>query len=131
MLSSNGTDAYHGLFSTLPERRGGEGRLGWLGPVATLPRLVLHLAREDRGDESEDEQRDLQLARLHEQLHRGVARDESRHVRHDHADRRRREHVERELLLLRLDEARELRRDLAEGEDLSPTMASATVNSPQ
>jgi hypothetical protein len=50
----------------------------------SLPGLVLDLAREDRGDEGEDEQRDLRLAELHEQLNRSVARDESREAREHH-----------------------------------------------
>jgi len=85
--------------------------------VVALPWLVFHLAREDRGDEGEEEQRDLQLARLDKQLNRGVARNESSKVRKHHAGRRRREHIERELLLLGLDEICELGRNLAEGEN--------------
>mmetsp|Transcript_31289 Transcript_31289/g.100076 ORF Transcript_31289/g.100076 Transcript_31289/m.100076 type:complete len:212 (+) Transcript_31289:74-709(+) len=80
------------------------------------PRLVFHLAREDRGNEGEDEQRDLRLACLDEQLDRGVAGHEGSEIRAHHADRRRREHVEGELPLLGSHEVRELGRNLAEGE---------------
>ena len=84
--------------------------------AAALPRLVFHLAREDGRNECEDEQWDLQLARLDEHLNRGIASDESGKVCKQHTGRRRREHVECELLLLRLNEVRELGRNLAEGE---------------
>lgn len=85
--------------------------------VVPLPRLVFHLAGEDRGDKGEDEQRDLQLARLDEHLNRGVAGEESSKIRKQHADCRRREHVECKLPLLGLNELCELGRNLAEGEN--------------